>query len=198
MLIKRCPNLEELSINGISSLPTDARTLVNGRWPNLRQLSLGDVSLEWHTPTSTTGPKSPFITFLEAHPNLLSLKVSRNVPSAHFSTLDPVTLPRLTEFSGTLEQLQALPHLHGSLKSVTFREPMQTRELTPLAVAGVLQNLTSLVELRISFVLHSMYDSSSLLRSLIASCPQIRHLELTCAHKPSFQLVSCTSTLTSL
>lgn len=37
-------------------------------------------------------------------------------------------------------------------------------------------------------MLHSMYDSGNLLRSLIASCPQLRHLELTCGHKPSFQL----------
>lgn len=35
-----------------------------------------------------------------------------------------------------------------------------------------------------------MYDSGNLLRSLIQSCPNLRHLDLTCAHKPSFQLVS--------
>jgi len=87
-----------------------------------------------------------------------------------------------------MQQLQALPYLHPFLKSVTFRDPMLTREVSAQAVAGLLQGLSSLIELKISFVLHSMYDSGNLLRSLITSCPHLQHLELTCGSKPSFQL----------
>ncbi|KAL0956664.1 hypothetical protein HGRIS_002796 [Hohenbuehelia grisea] len=196
MLINRCPNLEELSIDGISSLPTDAHSLVNGRWPKLRKLTLGDVSIDWH-PTTINLEKRPFISFLEEHSSIRSLSLSRhNIQSNHFAA-NPVTFTHLTEFSGTLEQLQVLPHLHASLQSVSFRDPMQTRELTPLAVVGVLQSMSSLTHLRISFVLHSMYDSGSLLRSLIQSCPHLQHLDLTCAHKPSFHLDSFSKTIRS-
>lgn len=83
-----------------------------------------------------------------------------------------------------------LSSTHSSLKSVTFSDPMLTRELTPLAIAVVLQRLKNLTRLRVSFVLHSMYDSGSLLRSLFTACPVLEHLELTCAHRPSFQLES--------
>jgi Leucine Rich Repeat len=190
MLIRRCPNLEELTIDGISSLPTDVHTLVDGRWPKLRKLTLGDVSIDGQLGmVNNSDQKHPFITFLEAHPTLQSLSLSRhNIQPTHFASLDPVFL-KLTEFRGTLQQLQALPHLLPLLKSVTFRDPMQTRDISALTVAGVLQSLPSLTELKISFILHSMYDSGNLLRSLISSCPRIRHLDLTCAHKPSFQLV---------
>ncbi|KAJ8518146.1 hypothetical protein ONZ45_g4748 [Pleurotus djamor] len=195
MLINRCPNLEELSIDGISTLPTEAHSLVKGSWPRLRKLTLGDVTIDWQPTTDLD--KRPFISFLEKHNALRSLSLSRHNIQPNYFAANPVTFSNLTDFSGTLEQLQALPHLHASLKSVTFRDPMQTRELTPLAVVSVLQSMTALTHLRISFVLHSMYDSGSLLRSLVQSCPHLRHLDLTCAHKPSFHLDSFAKTIRS-
>jgi hypothetical protein len=187
MLMDRCPNLEELAIDGVSPVPLNAGSLLDGRWPNLRRLSLGDMILDW--PHRSTTEKCPFTTFLEAHPMLKSLSISRrNVDPVHLASLNPDAL-QLTSFSGTLQQLQALPYLHPYLKSVSFREAMPTREISALTVASVLQGLTSLTKLKISFVLHSMYDSGNLLRTLVSNCPQLRHLELTCGHKPSFQLV---------
>jgi hypothetical protein len=189
MLLHRCPNLEELTIEGVSTLPTDVHSLVEGRWPHLRKLVLGDVSIDWVPGPINPAQKRPFISFLEAHPKLDSLSLSRySIQASHLSTLDPGSL-QLSSFSGTLQQLQALPYLHQYLKSVTFRDPMQTREVSAQAVAGLLQGLPGLTELKISFMLHSMYDSGNLLRSLITSCPRLRHLELTCGNKPSFQLV---------
>ena len=170
-------------------MPTDAHLLVEGRWPKLRKLSLGDVSIDWlHGPVDPT-QKRPFITWLEAHPNLESLDLSRHtIQSAHLSNLNSTSL-QLSSFSGTMPQLQALPHIHSSLKSVSFREPLLTRDISPQGVAGLLQGLSNVTELKISFMLHSMYDSGNLLRSLIASCPQLQHLDLTCGSRPSFQLV---------
>ncbi|GLB45091.1 hypothetical protein LshimejAT787_1901690 [Lyophyllum shimeji] len=188
MLIHRCPDLEELTIEGVSSLPTDVHTIVEGRWPKLRKLSLGDVSIDWVPGVVNQTEKRPFISFLEAHPTLESLSLSRyTIQPAHLATLDPGSL-QLSSFSGTLPQLQALPYLQPYLKSVTFRDPMQTREISAQAVASILQGLPRLTRLNISFNLHSMYDSGNLLRSLITSCPHLRHLELTCGNKPSFQL----------
>lgn len=190
MLIYRCPHLEELSIDGTSTIPTDIHALVQGRWPKLRKLALGDICIDWIPRPLTPGEKRPFIAFLEAHHNLKVINLSRhNIQPIHFATLDSACLSGVTSFSGTHQQLQALPHIHPLLKQVSFRDPVETREISAPTIASLLRDLTSLTDLRITFALHSMYDSGNLLRSLIQSCPNLRHLELTCAHKPSFQLV---------
>jgi hypothetical protein len=49
MLIKRCPNLEHLTIDRHSpDAPVDAHGLLRGHWPNLHSLLIGDVVLDWH------------------------------------------------------------------------------------------------------------------------------------------------------
>jgi hypothetical protein len=190
-MLKRSPNLEELAITGSSLHPTDAHQLVAGRWPKLRKLALGDVIIDWQTAMADPDAKRPFIAFLEAHDTLESISLSKhNIHHTRLSNLSTDALPCLKDFTGTLEQFQVLHRIHPSLKSVTFCDPMLTRELTPLAVAVALQNLRNLTKLKVSFVLDSMYDSASLLRSLFTACPMLEHLELTCAHKPSFQLES--------
>lgn len=191
MLIHRCPNLEELAIEGYSSVPADVHLILEGRWPALRKLTLGDVCVDWFQRSISPGEKRPFIAFLEAHPSLESLSLSRHtIQPVHFSTLESTSLPNVTRFSGTHQQLQTLLHLHRTIEYVTFRDPVETRDVSVPTVASLLRDLPSLTSLKIAFTLHSMYDSANLLRSLIQSCPMLRHLELTCAHKPSLQLVS--------
>lgn len=79
--------------------------------------------------------------------------------------------------------------LAKTLQRVCFPEPMQLRELTPLSISRVLSDLTALTSLTITFVLHSGYDSNSVFRTIVASCPQLLHLDLACTSKPSFYLV---------
>ncbi|KAJ7691283.1 hypothetical protein B0H17DRAFT_564751 [Mycena rosella] len=187
MLFKRCPNLEELVIEGYSVFPAEARCLVDGRWPNLHKLALGDIAIDWNS-TASPAAKGSFITFLEAHTELQSLGLSRhNIDSSQLNSLDPDAL-KLTSFSGTLTQVQALSPSYSSLTSLTLRDPVWSRDVTTMTISGLLQQLTSLTELNISFMLHSPYDSSSILRALISSCPQLQHLQLSCIRKTSFQL----------
>lgn len=187
MLIHKCPDLEELAIEGTSPFPVDVHMLLDGYWSRLRKLSLGDVVLDWAL--SLIDNKRPFVEFLERHPTIENLKLSKhNILSSHLAALDAPEM-KLTSFSGTMAQLQALPAVHhASITSVTFTDPMHTRDVTAVAVASVLQNLASLATLKIGFHLHSMYDSGNLLRSLVASCPKLTHFHLTCTQKPSFQL----------
>lgn len=191
--MNRCPGLEELSVEGTTANPAEAALLLRGRWPRLRKLVFGDIVFDWREGVPTVNgqeTKRPIIQFLEAHPTLETLGLSRhNMQPALLSSIDPVAMRKVTHFNGTLEHLKALPQIHSSLESLTFRDSMPTRELAPLSMAGILHSLTSLSQLRISFILHSMYDSGSLLSSLVLSCPRLTHLELTCGHKPSFQLV---------
>jgi hypothetical protein len=187
MVIDRCPHLQDFTLEGLSVLPVDASQLLSARWPNLKRLALGDLVIDRNP---QPGLKSPLVEFLEAHPSLRSLGLSRrNVDPSAFHSLAAGSL-NLLSFSGTLQQLQALPHIHPNLRSLTFREAMYTRDTSPVAVASALHNLPSLSKLKISFMLHSMYDSGNLLRSLIAACPNLRHFELTCGLRPSFQIVS--------
>jgi hypothetical protein len=154
------------------------------------------VAIDWQAGQSNLFEKSPFIEFLEAHDQLQEIRLSRhNVSTAAFLALDPNALPNVRTFEGTPDQLQGIPQVHSSLKAVTFRNPSPTRDLTPLSVAGVLNNLSSLTELRISFALHSVYDGGSVLRSLITACPHVVILDITCAHKPSFQIDSFSKNL---
>ncbi|KAK1230486.1 hypothetical protein PQX77_006414 [Marasmius sp. AFHP31] len=197
MLMERCPSLEEFGIEGVSTFPAEAQHILEGRWPKLRKLVLGDVVVDGHQGLlgSSFTPQTSFIDFLKAHPLIEDLSLSRaNANHNQLATLEPSAL-KLRAFSGTLEQLQALSHTHPDLESVTFRESMQTREVTSLVVAGLLQRLTALTKLKISFTLHSMYDSGNLLKSLIASCPNLRHLELICGHRPSFQIDTFSKTI---
>ncbi|KAF7315425.1 hypothetical protein MIND_00057300 [Mycena indigotica] len=186
MLFTRCPNLQELSIEGYSAFPADAHCIIEGRWPHLQRLTLGDLSVDWSPANSEQ--KGPFVAFLEAHPELQSLSLSRhNVDPVHLHSIDHDTL-KLTSFSGTLHQLQGLSRSFSTLRSLTFRDPLWSRDPTILAIATVLTQLTALTDLSIIFTLHSPYDSSSILRALVASCPQIQNLTLACLRKTSFQL----------
>ncbi|KAL1745706.1 hypothetical protein HDZ31DRAFT_35879 [Schizophyllum fasciatum] len=183
MLMRKCPNLEELRIEGRSSFPVDVNRLTDGRWPRLRTLVLGDVSADWTPRGALVTDKRPFAQFLEEHPALETLKLSQH--SVSISTLRQVhpQAMNVTTFCGTLDQLQALPHLYGNLVSLSFREPLETREVTAFSIAGILQHMPNLRDLRIAFVLNSSYDSQNILRSLTNACPKLQNLELRCTQK---------------
>lgn len=188
MLIHKCPNLEELTVKGAYPSSIDAQMLTKGRWPRLRKLCVSNVEINWRFPPAE---KLPFVEFLDAHPGVTSLEVCRHVlPASHMGDLSPDALANVRSFKGTFEQLQALPQLHPVVRKVSFVEPLLMREMTPLTIAGLLQRLACLSELGITLALHSVYDGGSLMRSLVASCPHLERLDLTCAQRPSFQLVS--------
>ncbi|KAF7986962.1 hypothetical protein HWV62_7 [Athelia sp. TMB] len=197
MLVDRCPDLEELCLDGFISWPTaEVLPLLHARWPKLRKLTLGDLIVDLG---AAPDQKHPFIAFLEAHPQLASLRASRYALSpTGLTSLDAAALPALTEFSGTLEQLQMLHAHHGALTAVGFHEPMTMRDATPLAVSAALQGIPHLTTLRLSFVLHSMYESGSLLRALHGCAARLERLELVCAHRPSFPVDAFARALTHL
>ena len=193
MLMYKCPNLEELRIEGRSLFPVDVNRLTDGRWPKLRTLVLGDVSADWAPRGALVTDKRPFAAFLEAHPTLENLELSQH--SVSISTLRQVSplAMKVASFCGTLDQLQALPHLYGNLTSLSFREPLQTREVTAFSIAGLLQHMPNLRDLRVAFVLNSSYDSQNILRSLTNACPKLQNLELRCTQKQAFSMVWVTS-----
>jgi hypothetical protein len=187
MLIKRCPHLESLAIDGHSPhAPVDAHGLVHGRWPHLRTLLLGDVVFDWHL--SQPSPERPFRVFLNAHRNLEELHLQSHAPSMAapgvLADLHADALAKVGTFSGALVQAQALP-ARGSLKVLRVPDPMPLREGTPLSVGASLAALASLCSLTLAFRLEQGYDNGSILRAVVAACPHLRHLDITIACRPS-------------
>jgi len=164
--------------------------LCSARWPLLHSLSLGDIILDW-SGSLPEGSKRPFITFLEAHQRLQSLRTSRTALSPHLlPSLDPSALSHLTHFAGSLEHLQALASSDPKITHLAIEEPLIIRDFAPLLITGVLQSLRYLTELRVAFVFHSYHESGSLIRSLTNACPGVTTLEITCAKRPSLRVVS--------
>jgi hypothetical protein len=191
MLIRRSPDLEELHVlGGPLILDGTVHPLCNARWPLLHSLSLGDLMLDWSSGPGPMSSKRPFIAFLEAHPRLRFFRTSRTALNPHIlPSLDPSALPQLTHFAGSLEHLQALAPSHPQITHLAIEEPLIIRDLAPLLVAGVLQNLRCLTELRIAFIFHSSYESGNLIRNLVSTCPGLTTLEITCARRSSFKVV---------
>jgi len=193
MLIRRSPNLEELHILGGPLIPDGTvHPLCNARWPLLHSLSLGDIMLDWSVPPpGHTASTRPLIAFLEAHQRLRSLRTSRIALSPHhLSSLDRSSLPDLTHFAGSLEHLQVLAPSHPNITHVVLEDPLIIRDIAPLLIAGVLQSLRCLTELHIAFIFHSSYEGGSLIRNLVGACHGLTTLELTCARRSSFRVVS--------
>ncbi len=193
MLIKRCPNLEHLAIDGHSPhAPVDAHGLVRGRWPKLRSLLIGDVVFDWHVGLNTTLGR-PFRSFLDAHRNLEALHLQSHAPSVAapgvLADLHADALTKVNTFSGTLVQAQVLPS-RASLKTLRVPDSMALREGTPLSVSASLAVLPSLASLTIAFRLEQGYDNGSILRAVVAACPHLHHLDFTIACRPSFTVVS--------
>ncbi|KAG1751339.1 uncharacterized protein EDB91DRAFT_601103 [Suillus paluster] len=200
MLIRRCPNLEELHVlGGPLILDGTVHPLCHARWPLLHSLSLGDIVLDWSSGPGPMAAKRPFIAFLEAHQHLRSFRTSRTALSPHvLPSLDPSALPNLTHFAGSLEHLQGMAPSHPQITHLAIEEPLIIRDLAPLLVVGVLQSLHCLTELRIAFVFHSSYESGSLVRNLVGACPGLTTLEITCARRSSLKVDTLAKSVSAL
>jgi hypothetical protein len=103
-------------------------------------------------------------------------------------------LAKVTAFSGALVQAQVLPG-RESLKTLRVPDAMILRDSTQLSMSASLGLLPSLSSLTIAFRLEQGYDNGSALRTIVAACPHLRHLDLTVACRPSFTIVNATLSL---
>lgn len=190
MLIEKCPNLEELAVNGVSTRSSVALRLLQGRWPNLRKLSLGDLTTELSGgATFDPGAKRPFHTFLEAHDSLQHLQLSGqvNLPPASFAGMARTALPALKSFGGSVFQISTL-RSYDSLVSLYFTEPLHLRSVIVPSVVAVLSKFPHLEKLRISFVVDADAQSGHLLVEVIEASSQLSSLDLTLGSRPVMTL----------
>ena len=78
-------------------------------------------------------------------------------------------------FNGALVQAQILP-ARTSLKTLLVWEALVRRE-TPLNVSVSHAVLPTLTFLRIAFRLEQGYHNSTVLRTIVAACPHLQHLD---------------------
>ncbi|KAI0038285.1 hypothetical protein FA95DRAFT_1578296 [Auriscalpium vulgare] len=157
ILIKCCPNLQELTLDGFTPHdPVEAHRLTRGRWPTLRTLTLGD---DLHT--HRTGRSWRFAS---------SGKQSVAAPALLADAVHADALARGEYFAGVLEQLAGFQHKAG-LRTLAVPDAIVLCEATPL---------TNLPSLTIMFRVEHVYDNGGILRAVVAAsgCPQLEHLAL--------------------
>ncbi|PIL36119.1 hypothetical protein GSI_01779 [Ganoderma sinense ZZ0214-1] len=226
MLTLRCPDLQSLRVVGNSTEPSDAARLYTASWPNLRHLAFGSIVWDAETPGHAQAVRD-FVEFLERHPTLESLHLLGRPTATQIdlSTLSPEALPNLKEFSGSFGLLRTLvershpldgapapipvnpnqqlpPIVHTSLSKtlqrICFPHAMHLRDLTPLVISRVLQGLRSLKSVKVTFAIQGGYDSNEIFRTIVASCPHILDLDITCTNRPSFFLDAFANSLRGL
>jgi hypothetical protein len=98
------PSLREIILDGMDTLSAreSIHLLISENWPNLRKLTIGEISVERPSPAQL-GPafKPPFFQFLESH-DLRELNLCGRVhlPPTAFTGLARTALPNLESFRG--------------------------------------------------------------------------------------------------
>lgn len=180
MLIERCPNLRDLSIESISTAGTqyyvDYERLLSGRWPNLRSLTLGGFA------PNVSWSYTLLHEFIAAHPQLTTLIINRinmNIPPPLVLIPPSTALSSVISLGGTLYDLADLPNLSNleCLKLTSF--PLLPSQVSNLCT--VLRGLPNLISLEIWVDFKEALKDHHLFHYIFQSCPQLLQLEVSCS-----------------
>ena len=119
--------------------------------------------------------------------NLLRMLVDRSHPPDPAAPANAFPVP-----AAIPNQQQPVVHnsLSKTLQRLCFPHAMHLRDLTPLVISRVLQGLHALTSIKVTFAIQGGYDSNGIFRTIVASCPHLLELDITCTNRPSFFLVS--------
>ncbi|KAJ7778310.1 hypothetical protein B0H16DRAFT_1301134 [Mycena metata] len=183
MLIVRSPRLEQLrlDVSQRSRRVWDTRRVVDGRWPQLRDLELGDCSMAGNG-SSRIYMETPFMRFLNLHPALERLRLPSLSSFPRAIILLPASLPNLREFSGNAAHIKGLPNL-PYIKTVSLvHQPLSAKMVS--LVCGTLKQMRSLTSLSIWLHLDAQSDHYAVFRNLFDSCRGLKHLDIACSEAP--------------
>ncbi|KAJ7100221.1 hypothetical protein B0H15DRAFT_819252 [Mycena belliarum] len=183
MLIERSPHLEQLRIDVSqrSRRVWDTRRVVQGRWPHLRDLELGDCSMVGNG-SSRRLMETSFMWFLAAHPALERLRLPSLSSFPKAIVLPPGALPNLRDFSGNVAHIKALPNLPRITALSLVHQPLSEKMVS--LVCGTLKHMRSLMSLSIWLHLDAQADHYAVFRNLLDSCRGLTHLDLACSEAP--------------
>lgn len=188
MILKRCPNLEELAICSFSSSARvfDFERITEGCWPKLHTLTLGSFGYQ---PDFTLGPPSLMSEaslgrFLDQHSELKYVRFLWNFkrwmsPDTIPMNLSPTALPVLDTFIGVYQQLAELP-CPQALETLDLTcEPVYESRLG--TVCPILRRLTNLTNLDIwTHVFDPSRDHSHFFHSILVACPNLTDFHFMC------------------
>jgi hypothetical protein len=183
MLLERSPRLEQLRIDVSqrSRRVWDTRRVVQGRWPQLRDLELGDCSMAGNA-SSRVLMETPFMRFLAAHPALERLRLPSLSSFPRAIVLSPSSLPNLREFSGNVAHIRGLPNLPYIKTLSLVHQPLSEKMVS--LVCGTLRHMKSLTSLSIWLHLDAQTDHYAVFRNILDSCRGLTHLDLACSEAP--------------
>ncbi|EJF65383.1 hypothetical protein DICSQDRAFT_99172 [Dichomitus squalens LYAD-421 SS1] len=130
--------------------------------------------------------------------NLLRMLVDRSHQS------DPAAPPNFAQAPAAIpnpnQDQSAVAHnpLSKTLQRLCFPHAMHLRDLTPLVISRVLQGLHALTSMKVTFAIQGGYDSNGIFRTIVASCPHLLDLDITCTNRPSFFLDAFANSLRGL
>lgn len=185
MIIKHCPNLEELAICSFSSSARifDFEPALDGHWPKLHTLTLGSFGYQ---SDFLLGPSDPRTLgdFLTTHTSIKYIRFLWNFkrwmsPETMPMHLGETALPALDTYIGVYQQLAELPHPESVETLDLTCEPMYENRLD--AVCMVLSRLTSLTSLDIwTHVANPVRDNTAFYRTLVESVPKLTDFHFMC------------------
>ncbi|KAJ7065003.1 hypothetical protein C8F01DRAFT_1367224 [Mycena amicta] len=182
-MLDRSPRLEQLrlDVSQRSRRVWDTRRVVQGRWPQLRDLELGDCSMAGNG-SSRVNMETPFMRFLAAHPALERLRLPSLSSFPRTMVLPPRSLPNLREFAGNVAHIRGLPNL-AHIKSLSLVHQPLSEKMTSL-VCATLKHMRSLQTLSIWLHLDAQTDHYAVFRNLFDSCRSLKHLDIACSEAP--------------
>ncbi|KAJ3521194.1 hypothetical protein NMY22_g12414 [Coprinellus aureogranulatus] len=174
----------------------DVRTVILGRWPRLKSITLGDMVLISGSKEdgSMLADHNAFMKFFTVHTRLRHVALQQAVGSSTFPSMFNVpytSLSRLESFQGPLKYLRSLPHPE-KLRFLTLTSLHHTvSSFSPTFTA--LQDFPNLESLSVwvdmSFSGHSsINDDSQVFSSFLLACPTLRHLQILCFTRPGFRV----------
>ncbi|KAH9474684.1 hypothetical protein JR316_0013149 [Psilocybe cubensis] len=213
MILERSPRLEELTIGGPAPSPRmfDIRHVTLGRWTRLKTLVLGDTLMIASHAGEDQARKdhAAFMAFFIAHPGLRHISLQHAGGSAFFPgafVLPSSALPNVDTFGGPLKFVKTLP-FPQRLRHLKLTSLHHTASSFPPTFA-FLQELRWLESLSIwidlSFGSHGSlmsggrtsgeslrghkFDDLTVLNNLVYCRPGLRHLEVACFSRPTFNI----------
>ncbi|KAF7312442.1 DNA binding protein Ncp1 [Mycena indigotica] len=201
-MLYSCNNLQHLTIDTDNERYIDVRPLFEGRWPFLRDLTIGDfVLLDSFGTVEGTNNGLAMANFLARHPCIERLTLHQ-LEGWYFPlslNLPPTALPNLRHFSARHILLR---HLHNvqSLESLE----LTNQPLGKFPLVGALWAISQLplTSLRIwmdcstdSEEPDAKSDYAKPFADLLQSAPHLLHLDISCSSDPTFSMNELTAAL---
>ncbi|KAJ6576636.1 hypothetical protein DFH09DRAFT_365127 [Mycena vulgaris] len=195
MLLNRCPNLQHLTIDTVNERYIDVRPLFQGRWTNLRQLTLGDFVLldafATVDPLQTNNGMTNFLTYHES----LEHVVLHQLEGWYFPlslSLPPTALPNLKHFSARFLMIRHVPNV---LRLESLELTNHPHGMYRMAGAlWAISQLPALSSLRIWIDCHDSGDAdvksehAKYFTDILVSAPGLLHLDISCSSDPTFSI----------